>query len=88
LSGRIDVKRGAASITREYGKVRDKSWIGNEDVTCAGYGERARAAFALMSNLVRKAFSHPMLALGSTLLWGIVEFGALVRSRWARTHKA
>jgi hypothetical protein len=41
-----------------------------------------------MSNLVRKAFSHPMLALGSTLLWGIVEFGALVRSRWARTHKA
>jgi hypothetical protein len=41
-----------------------------------------------MSNVVRKAFSHPTLALCSTLLWGIVEFGALWRSRRVRSHRA
>ena len=29
---------------------------------------------------IRKDFFHPALALGSTLLWGILEFIALQRS--------
>jgi len=32
---------------------------------------------------IRDTFVHPMLALGSTLLWGIVEFIALQRSHRA-----
>ncbi|HUL66700.1 MAG TPA: hypothetical protein VLW55_19030 [Burkholderiaceae bacterium] len=41
-----------------------------------------------MRDVVRKVFTHPVLALGSTVLWGIVEVGALLRSRWVRdrTH--
>lgn len=34
-----------------------------------------------MSNYFRRAVTHPMLAIGSTLLWGIVELVALQRSR-------
>lgn len=30
-----------------------------------------------MRNFFRKTITHPALALGSTLLWGIVEFIAL-----------
>jgi len=43
-----------------------------------------------MQYLMRKVFAHPVLALGSTVLWGIVEFAALCRSRWqhGRTHSA
>lgn len=41
-----------------------------------------------MSNVVRKALHHPLLALGSTLLWGIVEFGALWRSRLTSRQRA
>ena len=37
-----------------------------------------------MRNPVQRVLRHPMLALGSTVLWGIVEFGALWRSRLAR----
>jgi hypothetical protein len=40
-----------------------------------------------MRDAVRKVFSHPVLALGSTLLWGFVELGALWRSRRARARK-
>lgn len=35
-----------------------------------------------MCNLLRRTFSHPALALGSTLLWGLVEFIALQSARW------
>ena len=41
-----------------------------------------------MPNLVRKALSNPILALGSTLLWGIVEFGALFRTRHKRSPRS
>ena len=43
----------------------------------------------VMRDIVRKVFTHPALALGSTVLWGIVEVGALLRSRWVRerTHE-
>ena len=34
-----------------------------------------------MSYLLRRTISHPALALGSTLLWGLVEVLALARSR-------
>jgi hypothetical protein len=37
-----------------------------------------------MRNPVQKVLCHPLLALGSTVLWGIVELGALWRSRLAR----
>lgn len=36
-----------------------------------------------MSVFLRKTISHPALALGSTLLWGLVELLALARSRYA-----
>ena len=39
-----------------------------------------------MRNLFRRTFSHPVLALGSTLLWGLVEFMALQSAR--RTTRA
>jgi hypothetical protein len=32
--------------------------------------------------MVRKLVSHPALALGSTLLWGVIELLALLRCRW------
>jgi hypothetical protein len=43
-----------------------------------------------MHKLTRRVFAHPVLALGSTVLWGIVEFVALCRSRWQhrRAHSA
>ncbi|MDZ4252802.1 MAG: hypothetical protein U1A72_09570 [Sulfuritalea sp.] len=31
---------------------------------------------------MRRYIAHPALALGSTLLWGVIELLALVRSRW------
>ncbi len=34
-----------------------------------------------MHKLFRKTISHPALALGSTVLWGLLEFIALQRSR-------
>lgn len=36
-----------------------------------------------MASLIRQTLSHPALALGSTVLWGAIEFVALCRSRWA-----
>ncbi len=39
-----------------------------------------------MRKLFRKTITHPALALGSTLLWGLVEFIALQGSR--RTARA
>lgn len=36
-----------------------------------------------MPTTVRRWITHPSLALGSTMLWGVVEFFALIRSRWA-----
>lgn len=36
-----------------------------------------------MVAFIRKTFCHPALSLGSVLLWGIVEFFALRRSRRA-----
>jgi hypothetical protein len=35
-----------------------------------------------MTNLVRNLITHPALALGSTVLWGMIELLALWRSRW------
>ena len=37
-----------------------------------------------MYGIIRKTFSHPLLALGSTLLWGLLELIALQGSRRAR----
>jgi hypothetical protein len=37
-----------------------------------------------MRDLFRKTISHPALALGSTVLWGLVEFMALQGSRRRR----
>lgn len=36
-----------------------------------------------MRDLFRKTISHPILALGSTVLWGLLEFIALQGSRRA-----
>lgn len=36
-----------------------------------------------MRNIIGRTFFHPALSLGSTLLWGILEFIALQRSRLA-----
>jgi len=43
-----------------------------------------------MYNIFRKTITHPALALGSTVLWGIVELIALQRSHRANRirHKA
>ena len=30
------------------------------------------------------ALSHPLLALGGTVLWGLIEFAALLRARLAQ----
>jgi hypothetical protein len=32
--------------------------------------------------MMRRFIAHPALALGSTLLWGVIELLALLRSRW------
>jgi len=45
---------------------------------------RHQCRFFLMSNVVRRAIAHPLLALGCTVLLGMVELGALWRSRFAR----
>ena len=34
-----------------------------------------------MSELFRRTVTHPLLAIGSTLLWGVVELLALQRNR-------
>lgn len=34
-----------------------------------------------MRHFLSRAISHPALSLGSTLLWGLLEFIALQRSR-------
>jgi hypothetical protein len=34
--------------------------------------------------MMRRLITHPALALGSTLLWGVIELLALLRSRWSR----
>ncbi|HEX6736065.1 MAG TPA: hypothetical protein VF096_14755 [Azonexus sp.] len=34
-----------------------------------------------MPILLRKTLSHPLLALGSTMLWGLIELVALNRYR-------
>jgi hypothetical protein len=31
--------------------------------------------------LIRRSVSHPLLSIGSVLLWGLLEFAALQRSR-------
>ena len=36
-----------------------------------------------MSQFIRRWIAHPSVAFGSTLLWGMVEFLALARSRWS-----
>ena len=41
-----------------------------------------------MGGLLRKTISHPALALGSTLLWGLVEFLALSRSRYTSRNRS
>ncbi|MDP3440278.1 MAG: hypothetical protein U0989_20295 [Azonexus sp.] len=33
-----------------------------------------------MVNIFRKTFAHPVLAIGSTVLWGIIELVALSRA--------
>ncbi|MDB5815423.1 MAG: hypothetical protein JWN23_2540 [Rhodocyclales bacterium] len=41
-----------------------------------------------MLRKIRKTIAHPALAIGSTLLWGVVEFVALQRSaRMSRGNK-
>ena len=35
--------------------------------------------------MMRRLIAHPALALGSTLLWGLIELLALLRSRWSNT---
>jgi hypothetical protein len=40
-----------------------------------------------MRKFFRKTISHPALALGSTVLWGLVEFMALQGSRRASRGK-
>jgi hypothetical protein len=37
-----------------------------------------------MPDLIRKSIAHPALALGSTVLWGMIEFVALWRARLSR----
>ena len=37
-----------------------------------------------MSDFFRRTVTHPVLAIGSTLLWGVVELVALQRSRAAQ----
>lgn len=33
-----------------------------------------------MFNIFRKTFTHPVLAIGSTVIWGIIELVALSRA--------
>lgn len=41
-----------------------------------------------MYDLFRKTFAHPVLALGSTVLWGLLEFIALQGARRAMRERA
>lgn len=34
-----------------------------------------------MEGMMRRFIGHPALAIGSTLLWGLIEWMALLRSR-------
>ena len=36
---------------------------------------------AMLRTLIRKTLTHPALALGSTVLWGLIELVALNRFR-------
>ena len=36
-----------------------------------------------IDSMTRRFVAHPALALGSTLLWGVIELLALFRSRWS-----
>ena len=38
--------------------------------------------------MMRRFTVHPALALGSTLLWGLIELLALLRSRWSANGRA
>jgi len=40
-----------------------------------------------MRDILRRTIAHPALALGSTLLWGFVEFMALQASRRAAARE-
>ena len=37
--------------------------------------------------MMRRFVAHPALALGSTLLWGLIELLALLRSRWSNSSR-
>jgi hypothetical protein len=37
--------------------------------------------------MMRRFVAHPALALGSTLLWGVIELLALWRSRWSNSGR-
>jgi hypothetical protein len=41
-----------------------------------------------MSTLLRKTITHPALAIGSALLWGLVEAIALQRARWTTSSRS
>jgi hypothetical protein len=41
-----------------------------------------------MTDMLRRTVTHPLLAIGSTLLWGVVELLALQRSRLARARES
>ena len=49
--------------------------------------KRPRMALAFVHRIttvlaiIRKTLTHPALALGSTIIWGLVEFVALNRAR-------
>jgi len=38
--------------------------------------------------MMRRLIAHPTLALGSTLLWGVIELLALLRSRWSNAGRS
>lgn len=47
----------------------------------AGNGQFARPT---MKQIIHRTLTHPLLAIGSTLLWGVVELLALNRRRRER----
>jgi hypothetical protein len=38
--------------------------------------------------MMRRFIAHPALALGSTLLWGVIELLALLRLRWSNASRS
>lgn len=36
--------------------------------------------------MMRRFIAHPGFAIGSTLLWGLIELLALLRSRWSASR--